>query len=145
MRKVLITIATLLLISCSNHPPEINLSCTGYINNLTVYNGQISERKEPKIVSFRAKAYPPIEKNKNPYDVRIESDTYDSKKVETTADFIKGETTNNLMNRGKEDEYSFHLNRMTGVLQYSERQFISKSGQISRRFEGNCTKLENKI
>lgn len=145
MRKVFLIFVPILLVSCSSYPPDIYLSCSGYMNTLSVYNGQISNKQEPKIVSFTAKVYPPIEKNKNPYDVRIEHDTYDSSIVQITDDFIMGKMKINSMRENKEDEYSFHLNRKTGVLQFTEKQFFGKTGQITNSFEGNCTKLKNKI
>jgi hypothetical protein len=145
MRKVLISTVPILFIACSQHPPEIHLSCTGYVTTLFVFNGQIDEKKEPKIVSFSAKAYLPLEKNKNPYNVRIEGDTYDSSEVDSTADYIMGRATKNSIRDNKQNEYNFHLNRKTGVMQYTERRYFGKTGQITNSFEGNCTKLEKKI
>lgn len=143
--KLIAVVATVVLIGCTKNPPEINLSCTGHLNTMTIYNGQIQEKQEPKIVSFTAKAYQPMEKDKNPYSVRIEYDTYDSNFVDSTDDFIRGQSKKDSLQGGKQDEYEFNLNRKTGVLKYSEKQSIAKTGHIFRSFEGNCSKLEKKI
>ena len=145
MSKVIFVVAAILLTSCSNHPPEVNLSCTGHLISFSIYKGQTNEKQEPKIVSFVAKAYPPIEKNTNPYNIRIENQSYDSSIVETTDAYMKGETKRRKIGEGEEDEIKFNLNRKTGVLQYREHISLGITGYISHDFEGKCTKLANKI